>query len=171
MKSSSLIQNGERNWKQLLMKVNIGPFPEEGEQQIDVAIDKWDTWSMDTTLASIIHPMLVQLKATKHGSPPVDMGDVPEHLRINDPESTAYWTTGETDEKFHDRWDWVLDEMIWAFEQKLTDWEDQYHGEYVEDAPLGESFPNMDHDGLERHQERMSQAFRMFGKYYENLWD
>jgi hypothetical protein len=37
-----------------------------------VHIDRYDTWSMDHTLADIILPMLKQLKETKHGSPNVD---------------------------------------------------------------------------------------------------
>jgi hypothetical protein len=42
-----------------------------------VKIDRWDTWSMDHTLAHIVLPMLRQLQATKHGSPLVDDEDVP----------------------------------------------------------------------------------------------
>ena len=38
-----------------------------------VKIDEWDTWSMDSTLADIILPMLKQLRASKHGSGYVDM--------------------------------------------------------------------------------------------------
>ena len=32
-----------------------------------------------------------------------------------------------SDEFVHDRWDWVLDEMIWAFETINTDWEAQFY--------------------------------------------
>ena len=46
-----------------------------------IKLDRWDTWSMDHTLADIILPMLKQLRDTKHGSPMVDDEDVPEHLR------------------------------------------------------------------------------------------
>jgi hypothetical protein len=46
-----------------------------------VKIDRWDTWSMDSTLAQIVLPMLRQLQDTKHGAPFVDDDDVPEHLR------------------------------------------------------------------------------------------
>ena len=42
-----------------------------------VRIDRYDTWSMDHTLADIILPMLKQLDATKHGAPHVDDEDVP----------------------------------------------------------------------------------------------
>ena len=128
------------------MKVRIGPYRKNRATRVE--IEPHDTWSMDCTLAMIIHPMLVQLKATQHGHP-------------------ANLTEQE--------WDQILDEMIWAFEQKCRDnWEDDYYGDYVEDQKNGSmvgSFKWIDHEGLKTHQERMSNGFRLFGKYYENLWD
>lgn len=155
------------------MKVFIGPYPEgDEEQKVEVEIHNYDTWSMDHTLAYIIVPMLKQLKETKNGSPDVDMSDVPEELRVTDPDRKEYWN-GDVDEKWHDRWDYVLNEMIWAFEQKTIDWEEQYYGEWVEDEnePLRGTFVNSDMEGRKKHQERMQNGFRLFGKYYENLWD
>jgi hypothetical protein len=41
------------------MKVYIGPYKKTSdERKIDVRIDKYDTWNMDSTLAYIILPML-----------------------------------------------------------------------------------------------------------------
>jgi hypothetical protein len=114
--------------------------------------------------------MLVQLKDTTHGAPCVDDLDVPEELRStnappkeNDYDADAYW---------FDRWDWVLDEMIWSFNEKNKDnWQEQYYGPYIEkEDDLGE-FEWIDDVGRKVHQERMSNGFRLFGKYYENLWD
>jgi hypothetical protein len=142
-------------------------------QQIKVRIDRWDTWSMDHTLAHIVLPMLIQLKATKHGAPWVDDEDVPEELRSTSapPKENDY----DTDDNHHKRWDWVLDEMIWAFEQKFrNDWQDDYYGDYVEDQKNGSmagSFEWIDHEGRDAHQKRMSNGFKLFGKYFENLWD
>ena len=52
------------------MKINIPKYPKgNGRRKIKIQIDKWDTYSMDHTLAMIIYPMLLQLKATKHGVP------------------------------------------------------------------------------------------------------
>ena len=142
-------------------------------QQIKVRIDRWDTWSMDHTLAHIVLPMLVQLKATKHGAPWVDDEDVLEELRSTSapPKENEY----DTDDFHFKRWDWVLDEMIWAFNQKCRDhWEDDYYGDYDEDQKNGSmagSFEWIDHEGMKAHQERMTNGFRLFGKYYENLWD
>ena len=51
------------------------------KRTIYVKIDRWDTWSMDHTLAYIVAPMLKQLRNSTHGSPNVDDEDVPEELR------------------------------------------------------------------------------------------
>lgn len=136
------------------MKVNIEKYTDDSEDQVvEVQIDSWDTWSMDHTLTYIIVPMLKQLKETKHGAPNVDSSDVPVHLRCNDVSSKAYWTDGTTDENFFKRWDWVLDEMIWAFTYKRDNFD-----------------TIMDKDP-KAAQERMTNGFRLFGKYYESLWD
>jgi len=118
--------------------------------------------------------MLKQLKETKHGAPFVDAEDVPEELRPPEGWYEKYSTRGEIDDNWFKRWDWVLDEMIWAFEQKVLDnWEEQYYGEWVEDASktFGGYHKNPDDEGRKAHQERMSNGFRLFGKYYEGLWD
>ena len=65
--------------------------------------------------------------------------------------------------------------MIWAFEQKTRDhWEEDYYGPYIEGEDgkmLSGHFEWTDDKGRQAHQERMSNGFRLFGKYYENLWD
>ncbi|MDC6480970.1 hypothetical protein PQZ46_00305 [bacterium] len=144
-------------------------------QKTKVHIDKWDTWSMDHTLAHIVLPMLVQLKRTKHGAPWVAVADVPKELRPTKKDINAYNKDGSTDDKFFKRWDYVLDEMIWAFEQKCRDhWEEDYYGPYIESKDKRELFGRfewIDDEGRQKHQERMTNGFKLFGKYYENLWD
>ena len=143
-------------------------------QKMKIRIDKYDTWSMDHTLAPIILPMLKQLKETKHGAPMVDMKDVPKELRATKAQQNKYAKLGETDPQFFERWDWVMGEMIWAFEQKdRNHWEEDYYGEWVDDPTktLGGYHINADDEGRKAHQKRMSNGFRLFGKYYEALWD
>ena len=140
-------------------------------QKISVRIDSYDTWSMDHTLAPIILPMLKQLKETKHGSPWTDDEDVPEELRSTSapPLENDY----DTDDNHHKRWDWVIGEMIWAFEQKTRDdWESDYY-KYEDDpkAMFGLKLVWEDREARKAHQERMTNGFKLFGKYYENLWD
>ena len=171
------------------MKVKIGPFPTHRfyhnwlynwfgysrNQRTNIKIHDYDTWSMDHILAPIILPMLVQLKSTKHGAPMVEMPDVPKELRATKKQLDAYGKKGDVDPKHFERWDWIMDEMIWAFEQKCRDhWEGDFYGPYIEDPKNGSmagSFEWIDHDGMKAHQTRMTNGFKLFGKYYENLWD
>jgi hypothetical protein len=109
------------------MKVYLGPYPETStkDRKINVRIDNYDTWSMDNTLAHIVLPMLIQLKKTKHGAPNTDDVDVPKKLQSTSapPKKNEY----DTDKFFFKRWDWILDEMVWAFEQCNKDWEKKFH--------------------------------------------
>lgn len=139
-----------------------------------VKIDYWDTWSMDCTLSPIIYPMLVQLQKTKQGSPHVDDDDVPEHLKSTTaPPKENEW---DTDEHWHKRWDWVMSEMIWAFEQ-LSDTENESqfydHSEIDDKAGLSEQVSKLkvDREGLDAHNKRIQNGLRLFGKYYRGLWD
>jgi len=159
------------------------------ERKIKVRIDRWDTWSMDNTLAYIVLPMLKQLKENKHGAPSVDDEDVPEHLRstaarpLTAEEKNVY----APDEHHFARWDWVMDEMIHAFETRagtLQDWEDQFRSgssrfrfkkisedgtsEMVRDE---EDTYEIDWDGQKAYAARIQNGFRLFGKYYQGLWD
>ena len=155
-----------------------------------VKIDRYDTWSMDHTLADIILPMLKQLQKDKHGAPNVDDEDVPMELQS--------WTSpakGEYDVDGHHfaRWDYVLGEMIFAFECKVKDnWDDQFWSgtSKFETVETGETVFNpvtqkvektyqmvqkgdykCDWEGRQKMQDRISNGFRLFGRYYENLWD
>jgi hypothetical protein len=139
-----------------------------------VKIDRWDTWSMDHTLAHIIHPMLVQLNKTKHGAPYTDDEDVPEYLRSHmaQPKENEW----DTDSLHFMRWDWILDEMIWAFAQELKEDEEDQFFDYSKSngkSPWDKDYigPELDSEGLKKHQERKANGFRLFGRYYQNLWD
>jgi hypothetical protein len=143
-----------------------------------VKIDQWDTWSMDHTLAHIIHPMLVQLQKDKHGAPYTEDDDVPEYLRsyMAQPKENEW----DTDSLHFMRWDWILGEMIWSFEQELKDDDENQFFDHSECGD--EKFPwnkngqyisklKFDKEGLEAHQKRKANGFRLFGRYYQNLWD
>lgn len=160
---------------------------------VNIKIDKYDTWSMDHTLAMIIVPMLKQLKATQHGAPHVDDEDVPEELRSTcAPELTEEQKNcGGTDDNYFKRWEWVLDEMIWAFEQKIDDdadsqfwsgksdiqWipseeKDKYGDPLTYEMKRGPNDTRVfDKEGYEQWAKRKQNGFRLFGKYYEGLWD
>jgi hypothetical protein len=153
----------------------------KGDRKIEVHIDDYDVWGMDTTLSHIIVPMLFRLKENKHGAPYVDDEDVPDNLKSTSaPPKENEW---DTDANHFDRWDWVLDEMIWAFEQNKSDWEQQFYSgkhdydwkdvgnEMFEMVKGSKDTFTVDHEGMKKHHDRMKNGYRLFGKYYENLWD
>ena len=146
-----------------------------------VKIDRYDTWSMDHTLADIVLPMLKQLKDSKHGAPLVDDKDVPKELRSTSaPAKANEW---DTDDNWFRRWDWVLDEIIFVFECKVfssgefdqktvaCEWDANGKAKMYK----WENGPNhtytCDFEGMQKVQKRISNGFRLFGRYYENLWD
>lgn len=151
------------------------------KRNIKVHIDHYDGWSMDSTLAYIIHPLLVRLKNNKQGSPLIDDEDVPESIRSTSaPVKENEW---DIDDFHHQRWDYVIDEMIWAFEIINTNWESEYY-DFTDSTDLTfednsdgtskllwKNPPKIDSESINKIQDRMNNAFRLFGKYYQALWD
>ena len=86
-------------------------------RKVKIHIDPWDTWNMDSTLSMIVLPMLKQLKATKHGAPWTDDEDVPDGLGLRSTEAPPKKDEWDTDTNHFKRWDWIMYEMIWTFEQ------------------------------------------------------
>ena len=155
------------------------------QRKVQVRIDRWDTWSMDDTLALIILPMLKQLRENKHGAPYVKDEDVPEHLRsteapaLTEEEKNVH----APDENHFKRWDWVLNEMIFAFENTVDDsWEEQFTtGNYDYQSIKQENGtylmvhgPNhtaeTDWEARKAYAQRIQNGFRLFGTYYSGLW-
>jgi len=139
------------------------------ERTVLVRIDDYDTWSMDHTLSYIILPMLKQLKKDTHGAPVVENIDVPEGIRNRGKEEEE-----DNDELWSARWNYVLDRMIWSFEQIMEDdWQEQYYtGEPDISGITGaKSTFKVDHEGMEAHQKKIDTGLRLFGKYYQGLWD
>lgn len=166
------------------MKVTIGKYPKNSnvERKVNVQIDSYDTWNMDSTLALIILPMLRQLRDQKAGAPFVNDEDVPDELKSSAaPPTQSEW---ESDDNWFKRWEYVLNEMIFAFESYTNDWEDQFWKvdpeldvtEYPEDAgqltkPVRwKTVGECDWDGRNAYAARIQRGFELFGKYYQGLW-
>lgn len=170
------------------MRVNIGPYPKDHKKKrkIEVKVDHYDVWGADSTLAYIILPVLKHLKKVKHGVPNTDLEDVPKELRKKG--------KAESDEDFQwsqKRWDYILDQMIWAFDQYNKDWESQFHSgkidrKWVElpetkDKPKEQKLYSwekgpkhthkFDKKGYQKHWGRIQNGLRLFAKYYSALWD
>lgn len=163
------------------MKVKIGPYPKhrwyhnflytkfgiKNDQRVSIHIDKYDTWSMDETLSLITLPMLKQLKSNTNSSPSVSLEDVPIALH--------------TEDMYFERWAWVLGEMIFAHQSVLEEGEMEFYSHVkipiTADTKLLHSTLSppvrvtVDTEGLDAYRKRKQNGFRLFGKYYENLWD
>jgi len=127
------------------MLVYIPTFePKNGETEV-IQIHDYDTWSMDHTLARIIHPMLIKFKGDLQSYPTtLDQNDIPGWLQLEEDLSE------EAESKMYERqWFWVLNEMIYAF-NLVSNCEDNY-------PPLEEN-------------ERMQNGLELFGKYFTHLW-
>ena len=152
-----------------------------------VKIDYWDTWSMDTTLAPIILPMLKQLRDAKHGYGMIADEDVPNHLQSIHALPKTEW---EWDGNAEARYDWVLNEMIFAFECLVDDsWENAFRSGEFDHKTVACKWdengkptlytwvegPNhtyqCDYDGIKKVNERIDNGLKLFGKYFRTLWD
>ena len=148
-----------------------------------VKVDPWDTWNMDSTLSPIILPMLKQLKVTKHGYGFVEDVDVPEELRSHNVPKDEH---GGWDSLAEARYDYILNEMIFAFEHLIDDsWEDAYRSGDIDIVWLPDEKnprykimghgPNhtyvCDYDGIKKVNDRIDNGLRLFGLYFRTLWD
>ena len=113
-----------------------------------IVIHGYDLWNLDYTLAKIILPALIRIREDKGGAPFVDDQDVPEEIRSTQTIKENDW---DIDEFFHDRWAFVIGEMIFSFENILSD-ECQ--------------FKLSDED-----RKRVENGLVLFGKYYQCLWN
>ena len=153
-------------------------------RRIYVHIDPWDTWSADKTMALIILPIPKQVQFNKQGAPHVDDEDVPEYLRNTGGPSED----GSVDDNYYERWEYILNQMIFAFENVNDNWEEQFVSgtsdyqtkvtEWKEDGTpklyqLVEG-PNhtykVDTEGRQAYQDKISTGLKLFGKYYQCLW-
>jgi hypothetical protein len=156
------------------------------ERKVKIKIHRYDHWSADDTLALIILPVLIQLRNDLNGFAFVEDKDVPENLRstnaseLTDEEKNC----GSWDNNAEKRWHYVLDEIIWAFEQLVKDdsMEQFTKGELKWELKEIENSDNkqivfdktnykFDEDGYKKHEERINNGLKLFGKYYRNLWD
>lgn len=153
-----------------------------------VKIDGFDAWNADHTLALIILPVLKKIKESKAGIPGTWKEDAPQEFwddeeDINNDENSEY----SFNEK---RWEWILNEMIFAFNCMVDDsWEQKFHSGkidfnfvateerdekgkplYYEIVDGPKHTHKFDSDGYNEVQKRIWNGLRLFGKYYQSLW-
>lgn len=150
-----------------------------------IKTDRYDCWSGAVTISMMALPILKDLRERKMGAPYTSDDDVPEGLGLRSTEAPPKKHEWDTDDNWFKRWDWILDEMIWAHERVIDDsWEDQFRsGEidyYTEPVDNGGLVcyrlvegPNhtytVDDEGMKRYNDRIQNGLRLFGKYYFNL--
>jgi len=136
------------------MKVDLGPYkPNGNRRKIKVHVDRYDTVSLDHTLALIILPCLIQLKNTQQGMPVIKEVDIDPNQESfdfgDDLESMQY-------EKNTKIWNEIMDKMIWSFQQLTVDYKNGV---------------NIKSDARPLYEERLQEGLTLFGTYYLALWD
>ena len=139
------------------MKIEIGPYLKGklGKRKIKVRIDPHDTICMDYTLSLIILPMLKQLKKVSRFAPDIDEQDLPKELRSTKNKKKNYINIDEQELR---RWNYILSEMIWAFTQVSTDWQNI-------------AWKKKSQKEAVKYFNRVDNGIRLFGKYYLRLWE
>jgi hypothetical protein len=136
------------------MKVDLGPYKSKGDRRkIKVHVDRYDTVSLDHTLALVILPCLIQLKNTQQGMPVIKEVDIDPNQESfdfdDDLESMQY-------EKNTMIWNEIMDKMIWSFQQLTVDYKNGV---------------NIKSDARPLYEERLQEGLTLFGTYYLALWD
>ena len=168
------------------MLVRIGPYRKN--RKLQVVIHRYDTWSMNSTLAHIIVPMLKQLKKTKHGIPGSMLSS--EYNRLTS--SKKYWKKSKNGplhkkerklfQQACTKWDDILNQMIWSYDQLARDkpeqdryfkrtgkmkWKDLPNG----NEELITTGYKYDKKGHHKYLARIQEGITLFGLHYQNLWD
>lgn len=145
-------------------------------RKINVKIDKYDIWNADYTLALIILPILKQIKEDKQGVPFVSNKDVPEELHSNDEE---YFSNDSNFDLMIKKWNYVLNEIIFAFENILKpkdfssgnidiSWKELDDGNFeLVKGPMDTY--KLDVESEKKHNDRIQNGLILFGKYYRSL--
>ena len=123
------------------------------KRSVSIRIDEYDTWNVDTTLTYIIFPLLIKFKEHKTGYPFVNDEHVPEPLQSHNatPKDNEY----EWDDLNYARWEYVLDEILYAFRYKYMD--DMFFDSITIDMQID-------------CEKRVSNGLKLFGIYYQALW-
>jgi hypothetical protein len=148
----------------------INLFLDKRKRAIKIKLHPYDTWGADHTLSLIILPIIKQLKSTKHGTPWVPDEDVPAELKIRSVDAQKVENGFIWDANCEKRWEWVLGEIEWTFEQLVDqEKENQFFSGGWFDKNGGEV--KIDSAGLKAYHDRVQNGLILFGKHFRNLWD
>ena len=133
------------------MKVNFGR-PGRKNRANHVHIDDHDCWSLDYTLARIIHPALIRLKETQHGYPELWEDGMCYHDHYTRQLHFDFIDEEVESKYLQDKWNRILDDMIYAMDIIAT-----------------EKIYDIDFDTYD--SERVDRGLELFGKHFCSLWD
>lgn len=117
-----------------------------------------DLWSADNLMATVIVQVLKKYRATdRQGAPYVRLFDVPDDLLPTTLEEFENQLDGDADTKFFKRWDYVIDEMIYAFEYITKN-----NDSHIEDE-------NDIYYSNAQNRERCNNGLMLFARYFQNI--
>ena len=153
------------------------------KRKVKIHIDDYDVWGIDHTLALIVVPLLKRLKENQQGAPHVDDEDMPDRLKSTNapPLTEEQINYGSPDNNHFHRWDWVIDEIIWCFNQ-ILDEESELQFSKDKDPAKPSNEPGLsfkesmnridfDHEAYKAHHDRIQNGMCLFGKYLRGMWD
>ena len=140
------------------MQVEIGDYPADGllPRQSKVVISSDDIWSLDITLAMIIHPALVRFRRDLQSS----SGRMAARASLSEmhwPQLTFDFyeeSDGLVYDTMRKQWEDTLDAMIWSFEQLINP----------------ECLLDLHPDLHDEYRMRVQHGLDLFGKHYLELW-
>lgn len=144
------------------MKVNIGKYKKR--RTISIKMEKHDLWDFWGSTGLIILEWLKEFRnCDRQGVP----ADVLMNMRIADKDDfqSSFDFYKETSPQFsqaEDKWNEIIDKMIWSFEQMTNETNADYWTET--DLDLFNRFK------YDQYQNRIEEGLDLFRKYMEYLW-
>jgi hypothetical protein len=144
------------------MKVNIGP-PNRKNRAHHVHIDNHDVWSLDYTLANIIHPALVRLRERVpdfgYPTPYYETEAYPEYSQQGSFEEIL--DRGAESNYYEEQWMEKLQKMIDAFAMIIDENDDYDKIAHHRD----------DNDKRNEWYRKIDEGLKLFSENYQGLWD
>jgi len=144
------------------MKVNIGP-PNRKNRAHHIHIDNHDVWSLDYTLANIIHPALVRLRERVphfgYPTPYYETEAYPEYSQQGSFEEIL--DRGAESNYYEEQWMEKLQKMIDAFAMIID--KDEEYDKIMHHRD--------DEDARNAWDRKINEGLNLFSENYRGLWD
>ena len=144
------------------MKVNLGP-PTRKNMAHHVHIDNHDVWSLDYTLAHIIHPALIRLRErVPHLGYPTPYYETEAYPEYSQQGSFEEILDRDAESKYYEAlWMEKLQKMIDAFAMIIDKDEDYEKIMHHKD----------DEDARNIWNGKIDEGLKLFSEHYRGLWD